>query len=86
VIEVRKLLDQPIIRGHMDAGLGANINSGRLTGTSNAKSTVTETPSAVVSTDQPESCSTPSRYTVTVPDTGLMMVRTSISLPDTGNA
>jgi hypothetical protein len=46
VIEVRKLLDQPIIRGHMDAGLGANINSGRLTGTSNAKSTVTETPSA----------------------------------------
>ena len=36
----------------------------------------------VVSTDQPESCSTPSRYTFTVPATGLVMVRTSITLPD----
>jgi hypothetical protein len=62
------------------------------TGTSNSQSAVTSTPNAggvpkvtspvVVSTDQPDSCSTPSRYTFTVPATGLVVVRTSMTLPD----
>jgi hypothetical protein len=56
-----------------------------VTGTSNSKSAVTSTPSAgavlkvtgpvVVSTDQPEGWSVSSRYTFTVPATGLVMVR-----------
>ena len=62
------------------------------TGTSNSKSAVTSTPSAggtpkvtspvVVSTYHPESCSTLSRHTFSAPATGLVMVRTSITLPD----
>jgi hypothetical protein len=36
----------------------------------------------VMSTDQPDSCSTLSKWTRTVPATGLVIVRTSTTLPD----
>ena len=60
---------------HVEREVGGDLNAER-------RGVPKVTSPVVVSTDQPVGCSTLSRYTFTVPATGLVMVRTSITLPD----